>query len=46
MELLKGGVFVYNDGTKTTAGQLLKADIILLYFSGMWCPPCKEDREG
>ncbi len=40
MDLLKGHQFLFNDGRKITFDQALKAKMLLLYFSGIWCPPC------
>ena len=40
MELLLGNEFVCRDGRKITCEEVKKAKIVLVYFSGIWCPPC------
>ncbi len=40
METVLGKEFIYKDGTKTTYKEILKAKVVLIYFSGVWCPPC------
>ena len=42
MELFKGNDLLKADGSKSSADDLLKdKQIILIYFSAHWCPPCR-----
>jgi nucleoredoxin len=40
-QLLAGQPIVLNDGTTVDAGDYLKDKVVAIYFSAMWCPPCR-----
>lgn len=40
-QLLSGVNIVLSDGQKVDAGEHLKDKVVALYFSAMWCPPCR-----
>ena len=40
MDKLIGHDFQLNDGTYVSIDDILKAKVILLHFSAIWCPPC------
>ena len=35
-----GTNFILNNGTGVPLESIMNAKVILLYFSGIWCPPC------
>ncbi len=40
MEKFIGKTFQLSDGTLVTLEEIVQAKVVLLYFSGIWCPPC------
>ena len=42
MEAFIGKEFQLTDGTLVTLDEIMEAKVVLLYFSGIWCPPCKQ----
>lgn len=40
-EFLKDATLCLSDGSKVKAEDYLEDKIVALYFSAMWCPPCR-----